>query len=431
MIAPSPTPVTRTDFLAALAASRLDAEPSVRRALAAAAGRAASGYEIARAMVAAGALTQFQADRLLAGKTDGFVLGRYVILDQVGAGPMARVYRARHTAMDRLVAVKVLAAAVTRDPVRRPVFEAVAKAAAALAHPNVVTVLDVNRAGSRLFVVMEYVDGVGADALVRQGGALPVGRACDVVRQVAYAVQHAHDKGLSHGAVYPGCVLVGRSVVKVTGFGLARLTDPAAPAGTATDPLDHRAPELFHPPAKPTPAADVYSLGCLLTYLLTGRPPFPAGTACDRARQHLTVDPPGLELARPEVPPALSGLVRSMLARDPAARPAAADAAAVLERLTDDDVTRVEFHPGLLPSPSSGFLSGLHEPSSGDVADDTFPWAELGGAELEETVALTPATTKRRRPAGAAWRMPTLLTLAGAAGVAAAFAVLLAVKLFK
>src|SRR5215210_269123 len=152
MIAPSPIPVTRTDFLAALAASGLDAEPAVRRALAAAAGRATSGYEIARAMVAAGALTQFQADRLLAGKTDGFVIGRYVILDQAGAGPVARVYRARHTAMDRLVAVKVLAAAVTRDPALRAAFETEARAAAVLAHPNVVTVLDVNRAGGRLYV---------------------------------------------------------------------------------------------------------------------------------------------------------------------------------------------------------------------------------------------------------------------------------------
>src|SRR5207248_9765603 len=141
-------------------------------------------------------------------------------------------------------------------------FPPEARAAAALAHPNIVTVLDVNQAGARQYVVMEYVDGVGADVLVRQGGPLPTGRAGEVAGQAALGLQHAHDKGIAHGAVYPGCVLLGRSVVKVTGFGLGRLTDPTAPAGTATDPLDCRAPELFNPLARPTAASDVYSLGC-------------------------------------------------------------------------------------------------------------------------------------------------------------------------
>jgi serine/threonine protein kinase len=432
MISPGPTPVTRTDFLAALAASGLDAEPSVRRALAAAAERASSGYEIARAMVAAGALTQFQADRLLARKTDGFVIGRYVILDQAGAGPVARVYRARHTAMDRLVAVKILAAAVTRDPARRAAFQAGARAAAVLAHPNIVTVLDVNQAGSRLFVVMEYVDGVAADALVRQGGTLSPGKACDVVRQVAYGLQYAHDKGVTHGAVYPGCVLVGRSVVKVTGFGVGHLTAPAARSGTATDPTDYRAPELFHPSAKPTAASDVYSMGCLLTYLLTGRPPLPAGSSFGRARQHVGTEPPGVELARPDVPPALAAVVRAMLSKEPAYRPTAADAAAVLERLTDDTPTRIEYFPLLTPGPAgAGYLSGLHDGSTETPSDDEFPWSELGGVGSDETIALESSPTTKRRAARTASRLPTLLTIAGSVAVAAAFAVLLAVKLLK
>lgn len=418
-----PGKLTRTDFLAALKASGLEVVPAVRHALAACAGRPLPPEEMARTMVESGALTRFQADRLLAGKSDGFVIGRYVVLDQIGVGPVARVYRARHMAMDRLVALKVLAAAVTRDPDRRAAFQAEVRAAAALAHPNVVTVLDVNQTGRRLFVVMEYVDGAGVDVLVRQAGSLSAARACEVARQAALGMQHAHDKGLMHGAIYPGCVLVSSAAVKVTGFGLGRLTDPAARAAeTATDPLDYRAPELFNPLGRPTPASDLYSLGCLLTYLLTGRPPFPTGSAVDRARQHLAAEPPGLEYARPDAPPALVGLVRGLLAKDPAARPSSADAVAVLERVTDteDTISDVELY-----SPTAeGFLSGLHA----QPTDDTFPWAEIGHPTIDDAGSVTATTVRRARPAGG---RANLLALAGAVGIGVALAVLMVLKHVK
>ena len=427
-----PGKLTRTDFLAALKASGLEALPAVRHALAAYAGRVNTPEELARAMVAANALTKFQADRLLAGKTDGFVIGRYVVLDQAGAGPIARVYRAWHTTMDRLVALKVLAAAVTRDPDRRAAFVTEARAAAALAHPNVVTVLDVNQTGRRLYVVMEYVDGAGADALVRRGGPLAVGRACDVVRQAALGVQHAHDKGIPHGAIYPGCVLVGPAAVKVSGFGLGRLTDPAATAQTATDPIDYRAPEQFSPLAKPTPTADVYSLGCLLTYLLTGRPPFPAGSPPDKARQHQTAGPAGVELARHDVPPELAALVRALLAKDPAARPSAADVAAALGPWSgpDDVTTHVEICPVTGPA-ADGSLSGPLTHPAARPEDETFPWAGFGGPLAEETVGITPGPAATRRTGGPGSGLAFVLALTGAVCVGAAFAVLMVMRHFK
>ncbi|MBY0456274.1 MAG: serine/threonine protein kinase, partial [Gemmataceae bacterium] len=180
-------------------------------------------------LVAAGLLTRFQADRLLAGRTDGFQLGQYVILDQIGRGALSRVYKARHRTMNRFVAVKVLSAELTRTPDARRALQAEARNAGRLAHPNVATAYDANELFDRFYFVLEFVDGPNLAALVERRGPLPVEEACEFVRQTAVALQHAHERGLIHRNLKPTNVLVGRptatapALVKVTDFGLPRV----------------------------------------------------------------------------------------------------------------------------------------------------------------------------------------------------------------
>lgn len=325
---------TRSAFLKAAGAAGI-----LSTGLAARAARLTDGHATAAAaadtLVIAGLLTRYQADRLLAGKTDGFVLGQYVLLEPLSGGAVGRVYKARHRTMDRLVAVKVLAARFAADPARRQAFRADARDAARLTHPHLVTVLDSNQIGGHLYVVLEYVDGAGADMLVRRNGPLPAGRASEVIRQAALGLAHAHERGVIHGALSPAALLVGRPgggaaagvEVKVSTAGTGRLTG-AGPTDGPCDPANFRAPE--HLDGGATAAGDVYSLGATFGYLLGGR--WECGC------------------------PAVAALVRRMLSADPAGRPTAAGVARELSQLAD--AAAVDFDL----SPAAGTA-------------DTFPWA--------------------------------------------------------
>jgi serine/threonine-protein kinase len=388
------------------------------------------GPDTARALVSNGFITQFQAERLLAGKTDGFVLGQYLILEQVGSGVLTRVYQARHRAMNRLVAIKVLAQR-TGDPARRAAFEADARAAAKLTHPNVVTVLDVNQVGERAYLVLDYVEGTTLTAFVRLRGTFTVARACELVRQAALGLQHAHEHGLAHGHLDPGVLLVGhpggargeKPVLKVAGFECGARGDRELGPDDA-DPDDYRAPELFAAGAAATVESDLYSLGCVFYFLLTGKPPIRGRTRPEKAAQHLSATPVPVGDLRPDLPPALAELIGALMAKAPAGRPLSA--AEVAERLepfaeSDEPLARVEFSPTPGGGPASGFLSGLHaQPAARPLElDDPTPWTGLeggtldGGAEITSDAGPSPGPPERG-PA----RLRLLVHAAGALAVA-------------
>ncbi len=326
-----PAPATADDLLqlvrksGLVAPQRLDEYAAGLRA----GGRAPSDpAALAREMVRGGLLTYFQSRQLLAGKYRGFLLGRYKILEHLGAGGMGTVLLCEHTHMRHRVAVKVLPPDKARDPSALTRFYREARAAASLDHPNLVRAHDIDRQDRHHFLVMDYVDGVSLQAVVRKHGPLDPVRAAHYVRQAALGLQHAHESGLVHRDVKPGNLLLDRQgTVKVTDLGLTRVRDDGGEALThkydgqfVLGSADYFAPEQAVDSHAVDIRADVYSLGATFYYLLTGRPPFAEGTVAQKLLCHQMREPRPLREVRPDVPEGLAAVLARMMAKAPSDR---------------------------------------------------------------------------------------------------------------
>ncbi|MBY0524041.1 MAG: serine/threonine protein kinase [Gemmataceae bacterium] len=298
------------------------------------------GILLARTLVEQGLLTRFQAELLLSGRTSGFHLGQYRILDHLGRGGMGRVFKAEHQTMSRVVAIKVLAPHLCKTAKAQTLFQREVRAAARLVHPNIVTAYDANQIGDRCYLVMEYVDGPNLDELVRQRGALPIGQACDFIRQAANGLQYAHELGMVHRDIKPANLLAQRPMgnapgasptIKILDFGLARLHsmgpngEPGgdsimAAENTVLGTPDYLSPEQARNLHNVDIRADLYSLGCTFYFILTGRVPFPGGTTLEKLVRHSTEMPPAPEQLRPDISPPVAAILRRLLAKDPRQR---------------------------------------------------------------------------------------------------------------
>jgi serine/threonine protein kinase len=295
----------------------------------------ASSQAIAEVLVEEGVLTPFQVRQVCAGDTQPLTLGQYRLLDELGRGGMGRVYKALHTIMGRVVALKVIAQELVSDPVAVEWFHREVRASTQLNHPNIVMAFDANEAEGLHFLVMEYVHGVTLDALVKQYGPLPVTHACALMRQAALGLQHAHEKGMVHRDIKPGNLLIPYPegdqppdvLVKILDFGLARLQGKSkgdtialrGQAGVLGTP-DYIAPEQSRDIHSADIRSDLYSLGCAFYFALAGRVPFPGENAMEKLIKHMMEQPEPLEKMRPEVPAAVAGIVRRLMTKDPANR---------------------------------------------------------------------------------------------------------------
>jgi WD40 repeat protein/CubicO group peptidase (beta-lactamase class C family) len=263
-------------------------------------------------------------------------LREYVLLEKIGHGGMGTVYRAVHTHLDKVFAVKTLPEGCMSNPEAVARFQREMKAVGKLNHPNIVQATDAGEVDGTHFLVMEYVAGADLAVAVGRLGPLPVAAACEVVRQAALGLAHAHEHGLIHRDAKPSNLLLSTAgQVKVVDLGLALLhggvTDDGehTPSGAFMGTFDYMAPEQADDPHAVTAQADVYSLGCTLYHLLTGRPPFAQHSGMGRKVRAHAADPVRpVRATRPEVPASLEALVLRMLAKSPGDRPAGAAALA-------------------------------------------------------------------------------------------------------
>jgi WD40 repeat protein/serine/threonine protein kinase len=300
---------------------------------------------------------------------------RYDVEELLGAGGMGTVFKARHRLMGRRVALKVIVPELMHRPAAAERFRREVRAAAQLAHPNIVTAFDADQAGDSHFLVMEFIEGTSLARLVADGGPLPLRQACEYARQAALGLQHAWEHGMVHRDIKPhNLMLTPAGQVKILDFGLSRFVSESSPAegstphvfaadvpgdatfdgssagvrtdldgtdgaggeepsragvGPAAEPLtrlgivmgspDYIAPEQVADAHGADVRADIYSLGCTLYFLLAGRPPF-QGSVAQKLRAHKAEPPPPLRGLRPDLPPELVAVVGRMLAKDPARR---------------------------------------------------------------------------------------------------------------
>jgi len=253
---------------------------------------------------------------------------RYQLLEKLGSGGMAVVFRARDSMLERYVAIKVLRTDYTTDVGFQERFRQEARAAANLSHPNIVTVHDFGLDRGYLFIVMEQVPGTDMKSLLRRRGRFNVDEAIPLMVQACAGIGYAHRAGLVHCDVKPHNMLVTPDWrLKVTDFGIAR-------ALATIHPDEHSdtvwgSPQYFSPEQAagepPSPASDVYSLGVVLYELLTGTPPFSGATAQELARKHLDSLPIPIREFLPEIPSTLEQIVEKVLAKEPSARYRTAD----------------------------------------------------------------------------------------------------------
>jgi serine/threonine-protein kinase len=321
---------------------------------------------------------------------------RYQLLERLGTGGMAEVFRARDVMLDRYVAIKALRKDYTENQAFQERFRQEARAAANLSHPNIVTVHDFGLSDGQLYIVMEHIPGTDLKSLIRKRGRFTVEETIPLMVQASAGLGYAHRAGLVHCDVKPHNMLVTPDLrLKVTDFGIARALATILP-GERSDVV-WGSPQYFAPEQAageaPSPASDVYSLGVALYEMLSGTPPFTASTADELARLHIEAEPIPIREYVPDIPSALEEIVMKVLSKEPSARYRTADqlgrvllkfgtqrnedpAPAVLA----PEVATTYQRPEPAPLPPSAFPTGkTHPPAPAPISVDLdIDWVTVG-----------------------------------------------------
>ncbi|HKB02163.1 MAG TPA: serine/threonine-protein kinase [Gemmataceae bacterium] len=336
--------------------------------------RYVSAVQLCGDLVQKGWITPYQQAQLLSGNGEKLIIGSYRVQSPLGEGGMGMVFKALQPKLDRIVALKVIRPQVlAARPEILSRFHREAKAIAQLNHPNVVILFDADEVNGTHFIAMEYVEGPTLEKMVRTQGPMSIRQACDYMRQAALGLHHAYEVGLVHRDIKPSNILVaqrsptgsggsktsanklvrpslvtirdrmaggsttasvkttqGWGQVKILDMGLARLTEgldddarpqdqytPLTRAGALLGTPDFISPEQARDARNVDIRADIYSLGCTLYYILTGKPPFPGGTDVQKLIRHQTEKPYPIEELRPGLPNEVSQVLSRMLEKRP------------------------------------------------------------------------------------------------------------------
>jgi serine/threonine-protein kinase len=347
----------------------------------------------------------------------------YTILAKLGQGGMGQVFKAMQTRLNRVVALKVIKQeCLLQEPKAALRFQREAQAAARLNHPNIIVVYDFNQVDQTYYIAMEFVDGIDLDQMVRDGGPLPVEKACDYIRQAALGLQHAHEEAdMVHRDIKPSNLLIalpkkeigmsgyhplpnGRlkanpvaipapgnpkrtsgpaeeGVLKILDMGMALLLHSADPdsahqtmQGTLMGTPDYISPEQAMDSHQVDIRADLYSLGCTFYFLLAGRPPFAEYPLLKKLMMHQAGEPRPLRVLAPDVPVEIEAIVHKLMAKRPEDRyQTPGELAEVLEKINDQKMPSVAIPTGLdlelqkiLRSPPGPSAPGSHKESIGE-----------------------------------------------------------------
>jgi eukaryotic-like serine/threonine-protein kinase len=344
--------------------------------------------------------------------------GRYEIIELLGSGGMANVYRAHDPHLGRDVAIKVLADRYTADPAFVERFRREASAAAQLNHPNIVQVFDRGETDGTYFIVMEYLTGPDLKSLIRTQGALPPLEAIDNTQQILAALAAAHRRDVIHRDIKPqNVMLASDGLLKVTDFGIARagaeseMTEAGSVIGTA----QYLSPEQAHG-GELTSASDCYSAGVVLYEMLTGRVPFDGERPVVVAMKQINEPPVPPRTYEPDVPPALEAVVMTALAKRPSERYRSAEefSAALTEVRRQIDPSNTGQHTLVLgavagEAAAQTTLMAANSPPSQPTGTAALP-AKSGGAQ-------PPANKKRNRTTGIVIALIVVLGIAAVAAV--------------
>ena len=296
-------------------------------------------------------LTPFQANQIYLGNGPELVLGPYILLTRLSEDALGQVFKARHRRMNRLVGLKIIRGELLAKPEAVERFYQETQHISQLSDPHIVHPYDAGPIGQTHFFAMEFVEGVDLETLVTQSGALPPHVAADFIGQAAQGLQHAHERGLVHGDLRPSALLVSRplatnpgapvggssswrsilaaattggggALVKIGNFGLTFLQSTDSQTGLAASRIspDYLAPERCTPNGKGDIRSDLYSLGCIYYFLLTGRVVFPGGTAVEKMRRHQSEEPVPVNLLRKDAPPEAVAVIAKLMAKRPQQR---------------------------------------------------------------------------------------------------------------
>src|SRR5947207_8436164 len=308
------------------------------------------------------------------------IAGRYEVREHIATGGMASVFKTWDHRVERLVAMKVLQALDKNDLRAVERFQREARAAAALAHPNAVTIYDFVEEFGQYFLVMEYIQGPTLKQLIGQRRQLEAREALDIAAQVCSVLQVAHARRFIHRDIKPQNIMLalgnisgaglndGGAWVKLTDFGIVRVAEDAGltNSGIVLGTADYLSPEQARG-EKLTASSDLYSLGVVMFEMLAGRPPFIGPTAVSIAMQHASTYPPSLRQFNPNVPLALEQIVNKALEKEPEDRfNSAAEMQQALRLCAKELLVRAKAASSQVltrnPSPGSGGPGQFHPP---------------------------------------------------------------------
>ena len=293
-----------------------------------------SARSLARDLVRQKYLTRFQAEFLLRGQGKKLKVGKYLLEEVLGEGGMGRVYRGRNPLLNKRVAIKEMSASSTHSPLALKRFQREIQLTARVSHPNLVAALDAEEQEGKLYLVIDYLEGVDLSRLIKTKGPMSIQDAENCFRQALEGLGAAHGAGILHRDIKPGNLMrTSTGLVKLLDLGLAihrveadtdmgghqsmtELTLTGAFLGT----FDFIAPEQAEDPRNACIESDLYSLGCTLYYLLTGEPPFANHKGFQKVAAHSNSHIPPLEVKRPDVPKRLLEIYRRLLAKTPQER---------------------------------------------------------------------------------------------------------------